>query len=62
MIPQQEVLDVFDSFGDRVVHHNALQARLCEMGNDANEVALAATAAVEAGALTLDDMGQLRRS
>ncbi|WP_158906799.1 hypothetical protein [Burkholderia sp. L27(2015)] len=61
MLTQEEVLDVFDSFDDRVVHHNALQARLRAMGHDTSEVASAVTAAVQSGALTLDDMGQLRR-
>lgn len=61
MLTQQQVLTVFDSFGDRVVHHNALQARLRGMGHDTVEVANAVAAAVQAGALTLDAMGQLRR-
>lgn len=61
MLTQQQVLDVFDSFGDRAVHHVALQERLRGMGDDTAEVARAVDATVQAGALTLDALGQLRR-
>ncbi|HDR9179360.1 hypothetical protein VI03_25725 [Burkholderia vietnamiensis] len=61
MLTQQQVLEVFDSFGDQFVHHNALQARLRGMGHDTEEVANAVTAAVQDGALVLDTIGQLRR-
>lgn len=61
MLTQKQVLDVFDSFGDASVHHIALQKRLRGMGNDTAEVASAVEATVQAGALTLDASGQLRR-
>jgi hypothetical protein len=37
MVMREQVLDIFDTFSDRVVHHNALHTRLREFGHDAEE-------------------------
>jgi hypothetical protein len=61
MVTQQQVLDTFDSFGDQVVHSQALQSRMRGAGHDVDEIVTAINDAIKAGALSVDTMGQLRR-
>ncbi|HDR9034272.1 TPA: hypothetical protein QDB07_001741 [Burkholderia vietnamiensis] len=61
MPTQAQVVDAFDSFGYQAVQHVALQDRLRQQGFDTAMVAQALTMAVQAGVLTLDALGSLRR-
>ena len=58
----QDVIDTFDSFGDNVVHNQALQSRLRESGFDIQEIVSSINEAIESGILSSNSVGEIRKT
>lgn len=61
-ITDQDVLDVFDSFGDKCVQAMALQTNLRQQGFDVNDIVNTVNTLIKRGILVQNSTGSVSRA